>query len=343
MYQEIDDPEWEESEAKDRKRAFWLTICLSLILVLIIGALWFVFRPDPKVPEITDNSAAIAAQYRTALSEPSPPLRRARLMDFLETHPDTPHRTFIKAQLSILNAAESESWASLTNAIYNTALPDAEKRIAIDTYIRDWGPVYLGEREEDIKAFTETFATEMPTDIIPSEDITTPEDIIGNETNADILAEKDFTAEDFTAEDFAAPAPNYSTTLSDTVMAGGINRPAREVFPERVPSSNPERIARAVTPSIIPPKIRKNVTPRYPKSAQRRGVEGLVTVALNINAEGRVDIVTIVSVETDRYAKDFAKAAKRAARRTRFFPQTVNGVPTPVSGVIKRYRFEIEP
>lgn len=327
MYQEIDDPEWEESEAKDRKRAFWIMICLSLILILIIGALWFIFRPDPEVPEITDNSAAIAVQYRTAISEPSPPLRRARLMDFLETHPDTPHRTFIKAQLSILNAAESKSWAVLTNAVYDTALTDTEKLTAIDTYIRDWGPVYLGDREEDIKAFSQRFVTETPADITPSEDLTV------NETRVDTPAEKDFTS-----EEFAEPAPNYSTTLSDTVMAGGINRPAREVF--QAPS--PVSVIRDVTQSIIPPKIRKNVTPRYPKSAQRHGIEGRVTLALNINAEGRVDSVTIVSAESDRYAKDFAKAAKRAARRTRFFPQTVNGVPAPAYGVMKRYRFEIE-
>ena len=321
MYQEIDDPEWEEIVAKDRKRAFWLTVCLSLILILIIGALWFIFKPDPKEPEIVDNSAAIAVQYRTALSEPSPPLRRARLLDFLETHPDTQHKTFINVQLSILNAAESESWAILTNAIYNTDLTDAGKRIAIETYVTDWGPVYLGEREEDITAFTDSLILE-----------TVPDNTLTNVTE-DNPEEKSFTS-----EDFAAPDPNYSTTLSDTIMAGGINRPARQVF--QAPAE--PRIVREVSQSIVPPKIRKNITPRYPKSAQRRGVEGLVTVALNINAEGRVDIVNIVAVDADRYAKDFAKSAKRAARRTRFFPQTVNGVPTPVSGVIKRYRFEIE-
>lgn len=316
MYQEIDDPEWEEHKAKDRKRALLLTLCLSLILILILGSLWFVFRSGPQKPAIIDNSTEVTAQYRTALSEPSPPLRRARLLDYLETYPDTPIVTTIRAQLSVLNAAESKSWAALTDAVYNPALTDAEKLEAIEAYIRDWGPVYLGEREDEITAFMQDLVVKTPL-----------------ETTEDNPEEKSFTS-----EDFAAPDPNYSTTLSDTVMAGGITRRAQD----SIQAPAPRPIRREIAKSIIPPKIRRNVTPRYPKSAQRRGVEGLVTAALNINAEGRVDMVTIVSVESDRYAKDFAKAAKRAARRTRFFPQTVNGVPTPVSGVIKRYRFEIE-
>ena|GEM_PF-979676 len=325
MYQEIDDPEWEQAEEKERKRTLWLGVCLTLILILIAGSLWFVFNATPETePQIEGETQLQTVQYRNALSEPSPPLRRARLMDFLETHPDTARKSAIEAQLSILNTAESEDWAVLTDSIYNPAVTDTDKHGAIDIYIRAWGPVYLGTREDEISDFTENLTPRTPS--LDAENGTL--DTITQDTES----------EGFNQEDFQAPAPDYPTNLSDTVLAGGISQPAREVV--QMPAPRPVVIQ--TVRNIVPPKVRKNVTPRYPKSAQRRGIAGTVTLSLNINAEGRVDLINVMSVNARRYGKDFEKSARRAAKRTRFFPQTVDGVPTPVSGVIKRYRFEIE-
>ncbi|MGB6230931.1 MAG: TonB family protein, partial [Litorimonas sp.] len=74
--------------------------------------------------------------------------------------------------------------------------------------------------------------------------------------------------------------------------------------------------------------------------ALRRGVEASVILSLNIDADGRVAMTEVLSVQADRYADDFVKAAERAALRTRFQPKTVGGRPVPASGVRKRYRFE---
>jgi TonB family protein len=90
---------------------------------------------------------------------------------------------------------------------------------------------------------------------------------------------------------------------------------------------------------IVQPKIRRNVSPNYPRSARRRNIGAIVTVEMDINTEGRVESVETVTIETERYAKDFRRAAERAAKRTRFHPKTVNGQPVPAFGVRKRYIF----
>ena len=93
---------------------------------------------------------------------------------------------------------------------------------------------------------------------------------------------------------------------------------------------------------IIAARVSRNATPRYPRRAQRPGIEAVVTVSLTIDPDGRVSTVDIVDVEADRYADDFVKEAERAALRTRFDPRTVGGVPVETVGVEKRYRFELD-
>jgi len=51
-------------------------------------------------------------------------------------------------------------------------------------------------------------------------------------------------------------------------------------------------------------------------------------------------MIDVLSVEAERYEKDFVKAAKRAARRTSYYPKTVDGQPRAASGVVKRYKFD---
>ena len=65
----------------------------------------------------------------------------------------------------------------------------------------------------------------------------------------------------------------------------------------------------------------------------------MVVVEMNIDDEGRVAFTDIVSIDAQRYARDFAKAAERAAKRTRFNPKTVNGKAVAAVGVRKRYIF----
>ncbi len=338
MYQDIDDPEWEQQNTKTRKRALWLTLCLSLIALLIIGGVIYSVYPKPQIENGPNAAEMEHSLYATAIDESSKPLQRARLRDFIQTYPNAATLDSAKTQLLELDNAEADDWAILSDLVYNRTLSDTDKKDAIQAYIRDWGPLYLGERENDILSMqedlgiVETLKTEIERDTYLNS-----EGILKRRLGGDSEGDLEGDLENFTAEDFAAPTPNYSDQLSETILAGGVRRP---VFESRS-GSNPKPVTHQRTAqNIIPPKVRKNVTPRYPKSAERNGVDGLVVLGLNINTQGQVESVTVLSVEAERYSKSFVKSAKRAALKTRFFPQTVDGVPISVRGVIKRYRFK---
>ncbi len=60
------------------------------------------------------------------------------------------------------------------------------------------------------------------------------------------------------------------------------------------------------------PKLVKPVAPEYPRAAQRRNVEGKITLKLVINADGKVDSVEVVEAEKPGI---FDKAAIAAAEK----------------------------
>ena len=106
-----------------------------------------------------------------------------------------------------------------------------------------------------------------------------------------------------------------------------------------MPPPPPPPAVKEVKDIITPPSVRKNVSPSYPRSAKKRKIGAIVTISMDIDERGRVDDAELVEIEADRYQKDFARAAIRAAKRTRFHPKTVNGKPVPARDVRKRYIF----
>ncbi len=50
-------------------------------------------------------------------------------------------------------------------------------------------------------------------------------------------------------------------------------------------------------PALAAPKVSKQVAPEYPRGAERRGLEGVVTVEFNIDASGSVTDVKVVSAD----------------------------------------------
>ena len=71
-----------------------------------------------------------------------------------------------------------------------------------------------------------------------------------------------------------------------------------------------------------PARAKRTAQPRYPSSAQRDGVEGYVTVRLDIDADGRVKNVIVVDSEP---LGVFEQSAREAARRFEFVPARVSG------------------
>jgi protein TonB len=80
---------------------------------------------------------------------------------------------------------------------------------------------------------------------------------------------------------------------------------------------------------VLQGKAIERVVPLYPELPKRIRLQGDVSIEVMISAEGRVESARAVSGHPM-----LVQAALDAARRWRFGPTTLNGVPVRVSGVI---------
>ncbi len=307
MYQTIDDNETELAPARSRTGVWPFAIGLALLLAIVTGV--YLNSPGPAatvVPIEVDRAATEA--YRKAISEQNPALRRARLNDYLLTIENAPHQTAVLAQLDVINRYELSDWEQLQSVVYSLRANQDAKIAAIDDYEGRWGSNLLGARDDDLVMLKAEITGDGP--------------------------DKNLTERKF--EGGPSPIPN---TVPDTELAGG-PRPVITYVPPRRPITPPTTSERIV--ETTPLRVRRNVTPRYPRKALRRNVEAVVTLKLNIDARGHVAMTELIGVEAESYERDFVKAAERAAMRTRYHPRTENGQAVPVSGVTKRYRFEAD-
>lgn len=304
MYQTIDD---NENEGVQSRTGAWpYFIGVGLLLVIITSVYFNSPGPASNISPIEIDEAATEA-YRKAIFEQNPALRRARLNDYLLTIENAPHQEAVLAQLDVINHYEFEDWETLQAVVYSLRSSPEDKENAIQDYETKWGSNLLGARNDELTRLRE--------------------DVLGTE-NED-LPERSF-------EGGPSPIPE---NIPDTELAGA-PRPVITYVPPSRPIA-PETSEQSVVVTT-PLRVRRNVTPRYPRKALRRNVEAVVTLKLNIDDRGRVAMTEVVSVEAERYERDFIKAAERAAMRTRYHPRTENGQPVPVSGVTKRYRFEAD-
>lgn len=86
-----------------------------------------------------------------------------------------------------------------------------------------------------------------------------------------------------------------------------------------------------------PPKLTRFVPAEYPAEAQRKGIEGTVSLDLDLDAGGSVAGVAVVSAPDPA----LAEAAVRAVRQFEFTPAEVDGKPAPVR-VRYDYNFVLE-
>lgn len=310
VYQSIDNdiPEDDTSHIGETKAWLWPSILAGMALLAIIVWLYVssfgdaVGQGDPIGPEPEARTT-----YLRALAESDPALRRARLTDFLSQYPKNPRDGAVRAQLDILDAAADRDWQATLTTAYDPRFDINARRSAVSAYQHQWGR-YLGARDAEI----ETLLTDI--EAMPS--------------GADI--------------------PDRTLPRNDDAYRGIPNdRLAGDRFgiePSVIfrPSRESRDITRVLTGEIIGPRVRKNATPRYPRRAQRRGVEAVVTLSLTIDETGRVSMAELIEISAERYADDFVKEAERAALRTQFDPRTVGGTPVQTSGIRKRYRFELD-
>ena len=309
MYQSIDDPQDETTmrESVRKPVLIWLVAILGLTAIF---ALIYTSRPGSAMVEPVDEALrAEQSIYRKAVAETLAPMRRARLQDFLTTYPESGYTSIIEAQLDVINRREAQSWRGVNEIIFDEKLSRDEKLAALENFEQKWGAALLGGRGDEIARLRAEIMQTVETPSLPDRKL----------------------------KEGPSPIPK---NVPDTELVGGPGRaaPPPDIIEPTMPIEEP---VKTVELDIVPPRIRRNVTPRYPRKAMRRKVEAIVTLKLNINAKGKVAMTELVDIEADRYQKDFIKAAERAALRTRFHPKTIGGKPTEAVGVVKRYRFQI--
>ena len=94
--------------------------------------------------------------------------------------------------------------------------------------------------------------------------------------------------------------------------------------PKGLASMQMAKMDSALTPMV-------QIKPVYPSSARRMKIEGYVKVELNVDATGRVLSTKILKSEPEGV---FDKSVKKAIRRWKFRPKTVNGVAVEQTGVL---------
>lgn len=307
MYQSIDDPqeELDALERGDKRMVIWVfaALCLGLVFAIVY---WTSPGPPVQTPK-DDILRAEQITYRKAISETSAPMRRARLQDFMTTYSESRYISAVEAQLDVINNHESQNWMQITDIVFAAKSTREEKLAALESFEAQWGGALLGGRESEIQELRAEILETPEAPKMPSRKL----------------------------KDLKSPIPK---TIPDTLLAGG----PRPVAPPPIirpvePEPEPEKV---VELEVIAPKVRRPAKPRYPRKAMRRKIEATVTLSLNIDEKGKVAMTELIEVKTERYEKDFIKAAERAAMRTRFHPKTVGGKPQAATGVLRRYRFD---
>lgn len=123
------------------------------------------------------------------------------------------------------------------------------------------------------------------------------------------------------------PRPDLDAPQIDVPLdlAGGPQLGDFKADPAPSPSPSVEPVETSTQGSAdneVTPLVR--IPPSYPRSAQRRGIEGVVTVAFTITKNGTVKDPEVVDAEP---ANIFNREALRAIKKWKFKPRVVDGQP----------------
>lgn len=150
----------------------------------------------------------------------------------------------------------------------------------------------------------------------------TPETIQASETGASsqrMLAEVDDIAE--TVEPEATSAPTNAAE-QPPVLASTATEPQPMAPPQSTPEAMPAPIAATIEPGTtadmsepVAPRVVRRISPTYPSNARWNGVEGSVTLAYRIGADGVPSDIRVVSATPSDL---FEQSTIDALRRWRF-------------------------
>jgi protein TonB len=127
--------------------------------------------------------------------------------------------------------------------------------------------------------------------------------------------------------------PNNTNRNAVVVPVAPADDPLPPV-PKPSPVKRREQIR--VSSSVISSKIISKPAPAYPALAKQARVQGMVTVEILVDEQGRV-----VAAQATNGHPLLRMAAQQSAFHARFSPTTISGQPVKVSGVIT-YNFVLQ-
>lgn len=320
MYQKIDDIDGEsgaaapesakasaQNSAGNSAAHKWLLLCVVLgFSIMLAAALWKYTQKPVTLTHSADQAEAVAI-FNRIQAEPRGSIRRAKLIDFTANHPESPVINGARQQLRVMNEYEAADWAALSDIMFSSTLGLDAKNIALQTYITKWGEGLIGSRDAELAAFKTGLDPDSETAVIDRRQKPEP-----------------------------SPIPS---TIDGAKLAGGQTlrtiAPSYPAPPPIVTTPAP----RLRTSEVVPLQVRRTKRPNYPRRAYSRGIPAKVEVSYNVDTKGRVQLVKVINIDAVRYESEFARAARRAARDTRYYPKTIDGVPAPVVDVRKTYVF----
>ena len=87
-----------------------------------------------------------------------------------------------------------------------------------------------------------------------------------------------------------------------------------------------------------PMQLVEDAGPAYPEAARAEGIEGWVQLRYDISIDGRVENLKVLESSPPGV---FDAAAMAAVAQWRYRVAVIDGVPSPVSGVVSTLRFEL--
>ena len=240
--------------------------------------------------------------YHTILSEMHTGIRLARWEDFLQQFPSGAYARAVRAQHAVLQTHETFAWAKYADTVYAIRTHSQKKSAAHERYIANWGTLI---RTQQLEALS-TVAGIQSTKNLP----------------------------------FKTTKSIYQSSKSVTSLAGE---------PHKKPISS-RQASRIVVKKLIQKnkmsnqdiRVKTARSPVYPRKAKRRRINATVILSMDIDTRGRVTHVKLVSVDAKRYRREFVRAARRAARRSLFYPKIRDNKPVKHAHYLRTYTFSAQ-
>ncbi len=282
---------------------------LAPIYVVIFGFVFvcvgIIMLATGGTKNITFKPETPREAYLRILGETHTGLRLARLNDFADNYKPNADTLRARAGRDILTAHEQREWAKLSQTLYNLRSTDKQNADALATYKSTWG---IWNRQSDLPTLLQA-------------------------TGVVIISSAD-----------TQYAPNarpsrFAKGNKETILAGEIPIGVKS---DGVTAEDGTVQVYTNQFAVQKARIRYAKRPKYPRRARRKSIEAVVTLSLFIDERGNVARTELFSVNAKKYRKSFARASKKAAMVSKFYPKTIGGKPVATSNYLRQYTFVVE-